>query len=74
MAKITKRMGFYEARRILAAISCDLNADYHTLDSNQVHRVVMEARQYGYRKPKNANGSLGRYFFSYVQRTARHQP
>ena len=74
MAKIMKRMGFYEARGIMAAIGCELNADYHTLNSNQVDRVVMEARQYGYRKPKNANGSLGRYFFSYVQRTAHRQP
>lgn len=65
-----KRMGFYEARNIMAGIGCELSADYHTLDSNQVNRVLMEARQYGYRKPKNANGSTARYFFSFVQRVA----
>ncbi len=26
------------------------------------------AREYGYRKPKNANGSTGRYFFARMQR------
>ena len=70
---IRRQMGFYEARGIMAAIGCELNADYHTLDSNQVHRVVMEARQYGYRKPKNANGSTGRYFFAFVQRRAHRR-
>ena len=70
---MAKRMGFYEARNIMAAIGCELNADYHTLDSNQVNRVLMEARQYGYRKPKNANGSTARYFFAFVQRTAHRK-
>jgi len=63
-------MGFYEARNILAAVGCELSADFHTLDSNQVERVLMEAEQYGYRKPKNANGSRARYFFAFVQRVA----
>ena len=67
---MAKRMGFYEARNILAAVGCDLSADFHTLDSNQVERVLMEAEQYGYRKPKNANGSKARYFFRFVQRVS----
>ncbi len=29
------------------------------------------AREYGYRKPKNANGSTGRYFFACMQRQWR---
>lgn len=68
-----KQMGFYEARNIMTAIGCSLAADFHTLDSNQVSRVVMEAEQYGYRKPKKANGSTGRYFFAYVQRMAHRK-
>jgi hypothetical protein len=68
-----RKMGFYEARNIMAAIGCELNADFHRLDSNQVSRVLMEARQYGYRKPKNANGSRARYFFAFVQRTAHRK-
>jgi hypothetical protein len=67
------RMGFYEARNIMAAIGCELNADYHTLNSNQVDRVLAEAKLYGYRKPKNANGSKARYFFAFVQRTAHRK-
>lgn len=70
---IRRKMGFYEARNIMAAIGCELNADFHTLDSTQVNRVIMEADQYGYRKPKNANGSRARYFFAFVQRTANRR-
>lgn len=62
------RLQFYEARNIIARIGCKLSADFHTLDSNQVNRVLMEADERGYRKPRNANGSRGRYFFAYVQR------
>lgn len=65
------RLQRFEARGIIAGIGCELNADFHTLDSNQVHRVLMEADQRKYRKPKNANGSRARYFFAYVQRAAR---
>ena len=65
-----KRLGFYEARNIIAAIGCELSTDFHALSANQVERLLMEARQYGYRRPKNANGSTARYFFAYVQRTA----
>ena len=67
---MAKRMGFYEARNILAAVGCEIPADFHTLDSNQVHRVLMEAEQYGYRKPRNANGSKARCFFQFVQRVS----
>ena len=73
MTNFRRCMGFYEARGIMAAIGCELNADFHTLDSTQVGRIVMEARQYGYRKPKNANGSTARYFFAFVQRVANRR-
>jgi len=65
-----RKLGFYEARGILARVGCELNADFHTLDSNQVSRVTMEADQYGYRKPRHANGSRGRYFYQFLQRAA----
>jgi hypothetical protein len=63
-------LGMYEARGILAAIGCEVNADFHALDSNQVARTLMEADQRKYKAPRNANGSRARYFFAYVQRRA----
>ena len=46
------------------------NADFHTLTSAQVERIADAAKQYRYRKPKNANGSTARYFFAMLQRHA----
>lgn len=46
----------------------DLSADFHTLDSESVHRLVDVAKAVGYRAPKNRNGSTARYFFAYLQR------
>jgi hypothetical protein len=60
------RLGAYEARAILAK----LDDDFHALSSAQVERLLQEADRVGYRKPKNASGSRGRYFFAYLQRLA----
>lgn len=48
--------------------SIDFSQDFHTLTSNQVDGLVHWAKAYGYRKPKNANGSTARYFFSFLVR------
>ena len=42
--------------------------DFHALSSTIVDRLVAEAKEVGYRKPKNANGSRGRYFHAYLSR------
>lgn len=42
------------------------NADFHTLSSSVVDELLKEADKIGYRKPKNANGSRGRYFHAYL--------
>lgn len=70
---MASRMNIYDARRIMATIGCKLSADFHTLNSAQVDQVLIAARQYGYRKPRNANGSKARYFFQFVQRTAHRK-
>ncbi len=54
-------------------ILCDLRApfpDFHTLDSQKVAALVDRAHLHRYRKPKNANGSRARYFYSYLVRRA----
>lgn len=45
-----------------------LHQDFHALGSDTVTRIVDAAKAYGYRKPKNANGSTGRYFYAYLCR------
>lgn len=44
--------------------------DFHALRSEQVEGILHWAKAYGYRKPKNANGSKARYFFYILQRYA----
>ena len=44
--------------------------DFHALRSEQVESILHWAKAYGYREPKNANGSKARYFFAMLQRHA----
>ena len=46
-------------------------ADFHALGSRQVDTLLEAAKRVGYRKPKNANGSRGRYFHAYLERRCR---
>lgn len=58
-----------ELRNELAQMhGIDFAADFHTLSSGQADALHEKAREVGYRKPANANGSLGRYFFAYLNR------
>jgi len=67
------RLSPWDARALLAAIHIPHDSDFHTLDSEQVERLLSVANQFGYRKPKNANGSRARYFHAYLSRLAnRH--
>lgn len=60
-----------EARAILARCGIALNDDYHKIPSEQVFRLRDEAHERGYRKPRQANGSLTRCFHAYLVRTMR---
>lgn len=59
-----------DANDILQRAGVPVGADFHTLISSQVEAIVYEAGRAKYRKPKNANGSRGRYFHDYLQRRA----
>lgn len=60
-----------EAIQQLAAQGVDVKtADFHTLSSADVDRVLAWADLCRYRKPRNANGSRGRYFLARLQRIA----
>jgi len=61
------------AHNILQRAGIELGADYHRLHSSQVDALLAEADRVGYRKPKYANGSRGRYFHAYMQRRAQKE-
>lgn len=42
---------------------------FHALPASTVERIIEAADDYGYRKPKHANGSRARYFFALMQRS-----
>lgn len=47
------------------------HVDFDTLSSSKVSELLEVADAVKYRKPKNANGSRGRYFFARLQRQCR---
>lgn len=66
------------ARRIDRPTACAIldragarGRDFYALPSSSVDVIVEAAKRVGYRKPKNANGSRGRYFYAYLERVCR---
>ncbi len=54
------------------AFNIDPTTDFHSLSSDQVNSLLVLAKQQGYKKFNDGNGSLGRYFFYAVQRLYTH--
>ena len=66
-------MDRYEALNILSRCQVKPGANFYTLTTSQVSDLCDEADRVKYRKPKNANGSRGRYFHAFVQRCANRE-
>lgn len=62
--KISREEALDKAR--LAGIN--FSKDFHELDSDDVNTLVEIAKETGYKKPKSASGSTGRYFFYHLQK------
>lgn len=45
-----------------------MGRDFHTLRTEHTEALCDVARAFGYRKPRNASGSLARCFYSYLNR------
>lgn len=60
-----------DACSVLNQIGAGRNTDFHELSSSKVDLLLSWAKTAGYYKPKNANGSRGRYFFARLQRQCR---
>jgi hypothetical protein len=58
------------AQYVLKGCRIPLGADFHTLDREQVERLLEEADRTRYQRPRNANGSRARYFHDLMQRRA----
>ena len=58
----------FEATYLAHKHNIPLDVDFHTLDSNTVHRILDAANEHKYRHPKNANGSRARYFHACLVR------
>jgi hypothetical protein len=58
------------ARAVLTAANITIGQDFFTLGSSQVCRLLEEADRVRYQKPRNANGSRGRYFYALLTRRA----
>ena len=71
MTKRDKASDRIEAREILRRCGVEVGADYHALRSGTVDALLVEADRVRYRKPRNANGSRGRYFHERLQRHAQ---
>ncbi len=63
----------YHARSLATQFHLDLSKDFFTLSTCEVSRVLDAADWVKYRRPKQANGSRGRYFFCKLQRDARER-
>lgn len=57
-----------DAREQLVKLGVPMGKDFHWLNSAYVELVIQAAKRHGYRKPKNANGSLARCFYEYCNR------
>lgn len=66
---MARRISPADAREILQRCGINSDEDFHALPVSQVDALVEEARRFGYRKPRHANGSRARYFYEYLRRT-----
>ena len=57
LAESRFNMHSYTAKQISINNGIPLHVDFHMLPSEIVDRILIAAKEYGYRKPKNANGS-----------------
>lgn len=68
---MARRLSRADACEILAALDIPRGEDFHVLRSSKVDELLTVADKVKYRKPRNANGSRGRYFHAYLNRLCR---
>jgi len=64
MAKLTR----LEAKKMAKQAGISFKQDYHKLRGDKVDFLLSLCRAVGYKKPKKASGSTGRYFYYYLRK------
>jgi hypothetical protein len=59
-----------DARTHLKHLGIDPGENFHSLNSEKVGNLVALSKKLGYRRPRHANGSTGRYFHAHLIRKA----
>lgn len=67
---INEAMDSVKAHEILKRLEIKRGENVYKLPLSKLGELADEAKKHGYRKPKNANGSTGRYFHDHLQRSA----
>ena len=62
------RLSKYEACKLAKKSGADFNKDVYQQPISVKSDIATIARLAGYRKPKTASGSTGRYFFEHLQK------
>lgn len=61
-----KKISKSEAKKLAIKMGVDFSKDFHAQSKGEELAAI--AKLAGYRKPKTASGSIGRYFFSYLEK------
>jgi len=59
-----------DARETLERLQIPLGGDFHALRWDKITALLKEAKRVKYRRPKDAFGSMARYFHDLLQRRA----
>lgn len=63
-------MNQQQAESIADTYGINLSANFYALPTDAVERILEAAKDWKYRKPRNANGSRARYFHAALVRAA----
>jgi len=63
-----RKISKYTAKDMAEAEGINFSKDFYTLNSSEQVRLAELAKMQGYRKPKNAPGSLARMYFYHLQK------
>lgn len=63
-----KGTGKNDAKIMLKDRGVPMGDDFHRLSSSDVEKVLDAAKEYGYKKSRNANGSTARSFYEFANK------
>lgn len=64
----SKKISKQTAKKIAVEMGFNFKKDFYTLSQSEVLQLLKIAKLQGYRKPKTASGSTGRYYSEYLSK------